>query len=148
MVTATSARCAQHSETPAVVACARCGTFLCGECVELRRDESYCRDCARRLDAPASAKAKLACALTTLSFPGMFLLGFVAPLRLPGFALGILALVLGIALALTERAKLARGELSPRTRPWLYAAAAGAVLSGGAVAFVLFVLVRTIAQLR
>lgn len=148
MVTATSARCAQHSETPAVVACARCGTFLCGDCVELRAEESYCQDCARRLDAPASAKAKWACALTTLSFPGMFLLGFVPPLRLPGFVLGVLALVLGVALALTERAKLARGEISQRSRPWLYAAAGGAVLSGGAVAFVVFVLVRTILQLR
>lgn len=50
------ARCARHPDAPAVALCARCGTFLCGECTELRDETAYCADCVAifRRAGPAS----------------------------------------------------------------------------------------------
>ncbi len=41
--------CAQHSETPAIAACDRCGTFYCAACLERASDNKlYCEACRAR----------------------------------------------------------------------------------------------------
>jgi hypothetical protein len=40
----TSPRCPAHQRA-AVATCARCGTFLCGECTELLGESAYCACC-------------------------------------------------------------------------------------------------------
>jgi hypothetical protein len=58
----TGAHCGKHPEVAAVELCTRCGTFLCGDCVEYVRDETAaCSDCAPLLrGVKASARAKVA----------------------------------------------------------------------------------------
>jgi len=58
------ARCGTHASVAAVDVCQRCGRFLCGDCVELVREEVYCSECAARMDVPASPAAKGALAIT------------------------------------------------------------------------------------
>lgn len=43
--TPASPRCPAHQRA-AVATCARCGTFLCGECIELLGEAAYCASCA------------------------------------------------------------------------------------------------------
>jgi hypothetical protein len=41
--------CARHKDTPALMPCARCGTFYCGACLERGSDgQMYCIDCRSR----------------------------------------------------------------------------------------------------
>jgi B-box zinc finger len=42
--TSTSPRCPAHQRS-AVATCARCGTFLCGDCTELRGEDAWCASC-------------------------------------------------------------------------------------------------------
>ncbi|QSQ11486.1 hypothetical protein [Myxococcus landrumensis] len=39
------ARCASHAQATAVATCARCGGFLCGECLEVEDAAPYCEPC-------------------------------------------------------------------------------------------------------
>ncbi|RJS20233.1 hypothetical protein DRW03_21050 [Corallococcus sp. H22C18031201] len=39
------ARCAEHPERGAVVTCARCGRFLCGDCLEVQAEDALCGAC-------------------------------------------------------------------------------------------------------
>jgi hypothetical protein len=41
-------RCATHPEEAASGTCARCGTFFCGQCVQLIFDKVWCATCAAR----------------------------------------------------------------------------------------------------
>jgi len=43
-----SPRCPVH-ERAAVATCARCGTFLCGDCTELLGEAAYCVSCLSRV---------------------------------------------------------------------------------------------------
>ncbi len=103
MSVAPGARCGLHAEVAAVDLCQRCGRFLCGDCVELVREEVYCADCAQRMDLPPAllAKASLvmtasawaAAALFALSLPST--LFFALLVIVPG-PVALAALVLGV----------------------------------------------------
>ncbi|AGC41847.1 hypothetical protein MYSTI_00497 [Myxococcus stipitatus DSM 14675] len=53
------ARCASHAQATAVATCARCGGFLCGECLEVEDAAPYCEPCLawRRRNERASGLA-------------------------------------------------------------------------------------------
>lgn len=95
------ARCASHPEAPAVALCARCGTFLCGECTELRDETAYCAPCLRvyRRAGPAS---RIVQGLIAWSIAGLV----CCPLMFVGGLPPLISLV-AVGLALT----VARGEL-------------------------------------
>ena len=59
-------RCATHPEILAVDTCARCGAFVCGDCLELIREDPYCPSCYGRGDVTgrASTRARVALALS------------------------------------------------------------------------------------
>jgi hypothetical protein len=99
-----SRRCANHPETSAVEICTRCGSFICGACLEYTKSEppvALCTACARReasLRGPGRSRVALGLAIAgcvTLCFP-----------------LGVVA----FALAQVELRALARGEVSERVR--------------------------------
>lgn len=94
---ATTVQCARHPAAPAVDVCQRCGTFTCGDCLELSSDAVLCSDCYRRQGASRVASTK-AIASLILGLLGL-LCGFV-----PG--------VIGLALAYHELGRIDRG-LSP-----------------------------------
>ena len=115
-----SARCARHAEVPAVDVCQRCGSFVCGECVNIRKEDVYCAACAVILERPGSRRPLLGL-LAALLAPLPLLAGSIASevLRsslgqLPTFAglLGsVLVWVLAMSLLLYERA---HGEAGAR----------------------------------
>ncbi|MCE9668997.1 hypothetical protein LY474_14385 [Myxococcus stipitatus] len=100
----TAARCAGHPDILAVVTCARCGGFLCGECMELMEEAPYCKAC---LD------------LLTLQRPPSRMLASVRKLGVLlwpcGFVFPPLSLVLGVAclvLSAKELRRFQQGDLS------------------------------------
>ena len=77
-------RCATHPDVLAVDTCARCGGFVCGDCLELIREDPYCPTCYRRPDvtgrASTRARVALACSVAgllcgPLSIAGLVLAG-------------------------------------------------------------------------
>lgn len=102
----TGAHCGKHPAVAAVEICTRCGTFLCGDCVEYVRDETAaCSDCAPLLrGVKATARAKLAPVLAAVGIvglltgfvvkgrPGLYFWGASAPLGMLGFALAVMEL--------------------------------------------------------
>ena len=40
-----TARCGNHPSVAAVEICKRCGTFLCGDCLDYAGDDPYCSKC-------------------------------------------------------------------------------------------------------
>ncbi|WP_426748358.1 B-box zinc finger protein [Myxococcus faecalis] len=116
------ARCGLHPEEPAVATCARCGTFLCAECVELVPEGSVCEPCRARLrmDGPAS---RVAWGALGLGVAGLLLLPCSLGIPLPPLVAGAGALVLG----LRETGRIRRAE-SPVRGKW--PARVGWVLGG------------------
>ncbi|MGV3622951.1 MAG: hypothetical protein ACO1OB_19180 [Archangium sp.] len=102
----TGAHCGKHPAVAAVEICTRCGTFLCGDCVEYVRDEKpACSDCAPLLrGVKASARAKLAPVSSMFGIaglvtgfmikgrPGLYFWAAASPLGLVGFALSVMEL--------------------------------------------------------
>ncbi|MBJ6760306.1 hypothetical protein JGU66_05995 [Myxococcaceae bacterium JPH2] len=76
----TGARCAEHPERGAVVTCARCGRFLCGDCLEVQSEDALCGACGvwlRQHGAPSRAVT----AWMVVNFLGLaLLLGLLFPL--------------------------------------------------------------------
>lgn len=103
------ARCARHPDAPAVALCARCGTFLCGECTELRGETAYCASCVDilRRTGPPSRRVQ---ALIALGVAG--LLVCLIPFPLMGFPPVLSMLSLGFALTTVRREllRIANGE--------------------------------------
>ncbi len=127
----TSPRCPSHRQA-AVATCARCGTFLCGDCVELLGEAAWCADCVALLQrgGPSSRAVWVALGLGltgVLSSPLFFLLWWSAT-RFLGFMpwmvwllvaapwLNVLVLVLGPWWPLRELRRIQRGEASHRGR--------------------------------
>jgi hypothetical protein len=113
------ASCATHAGATAVDLCTRCGSFLCGECVEYLDTAPYCERCHRLVTTRASLRARVSAALSGLGVLGM-LAGFVVQGR-PGLGLWALAVptgFVGLASSLQELAALTRGEAPTPGRPW------------------------------
>jgi hypothetical protein len=108
---ASGARCASHIEAAAVDLCQRCGSFICGECVNIRLEDAFCPACAALMDRPPSRRAKIAFALA-LAAPCFVLTGFA------GLSLAMLCLpAAALALLLQEASLRRRGE-SVAKGPW------------------------------
>lgn len=104
------AHCPSHPEAPAVATCARCGTFLCGECTEVLRETAYCAPCVAwlRRHGPPSRVIQGVLGLNVL---GLVLLPCTF-LPVPAFIAG----VCGLGLGLRELRRIARGEGPERGR--------------------------------
>ncbi|MCP3065479.1 hypothetical protein LXT21_42620 [Myxococcus sp. K38C18041901] len=92
--------------------CARCGTFLCAECVELVPEGSVCEPCRARLrmEGPAS---RVAWGALALGVAGLVFLPCSLGIPLPTLVAGSGALVLG----LRETARIRRAQ-SPVRGKW------------------------------
>lgn len=117
----TGAHCGKHPEVAAVELCTRCGTFLCGDCVEYVRDETAaCSDCAPLLrGVKASARAKVAPVLAALGIAGL-VAGFMVKGR-PGLYFWAAATppgLLGLALAVMELRLMRGSTIVNHGRPW------------------------------
>lgn len=122
-----AARCPRHPEAYAVETCLRCGTFVCGDCLELKPSGAYCEDCAR-LISRENKSSRLAVAAVILGVAGLA----CAPIGAVGFLLG------GIDLA-----RIIAGKAPPGGRKLdLWALALGAA---GVIMF-LVLLRRLLAQ--
>lgn len=115
------AHCGAHPAVAAVEICSRCGTFLCGECVEYFQEVTPC--CAAclplMLGGPASVRSRVSPAV---GFAALlcWLGGFLVPER-GGIALWVLSMPLGfagLALAVQELRLIRAGQSGRRGRPW------------------------------
>ncbi|NPC87021.1 hypothetical protein HPC49_53685, partial [Pyxidicoccus fallax] len=79
---ATGARCAQHPDAAAVATCARCGSFLCGECTEVVGESPYCAACVGMLRREAKPSRVVQAALV-LNVLGLVCLPGTLVLPLP-----------------------------------------------------------------
>jgi hypothetical protein len=61
--------------------CARCGTFTCPECIEIRASSSYCEDCARLLSRLRRFPRRTLAAAVILASAVIVLLMFGLALR-------------------------------------------------------------------
>ena len=141
------ARCATHAEVAAVDVCQRCGKFLCGDCIELVSDDSFCADCAARVTVGASRLAKaglITAGVSWLCF-GAFALG----VRSPPFTLLLVAVpgpgaLAALVIALIEWRRMKAGLAPAKGRPWVIATTAVAaplfLLALALLAFGLFIL--------
>lgn len=59
--------CASHPSVIAVDTCQRCGRFVCGDCVTLERDETYCAECAPKAKQRTKAVVVTALVASALS---------------------------------------------------------------------------------
>ena len=112
-----SARCAKHVEAAAIDVCQRCGSFVCGECSNIRDEDVYCGDCALLLDRRPSGRPLAAFVLASAGAPGL-LLTSILPFGF-GPIVGVLVFLMvgpGIALSLllAERAARKRKETPAR----------------------------------
>jgi len=115
------ATCPSHQRA-AVATCARCGTFLCGECTELLGDAAYCASCVA-LVAPGFGpipRALLAVSglvlLGMLSTVAAFLPGFPSVLSLPRWLLLGVSGALGIWVPTRVLHRIERGAGPRRAR--------------------------------
>jgi hypothetical protein len=89
--------------------CQRCGTFLCGECVELLGEDVLCTACFQRAggDAPPSRRAK---ASVILGVIGLVLgLGLGALIFLAG-VIGLVPGVIGLVIGRGELRRIDAGQ--------------------------------------
>jgi hypothetical protein len=74
--------CAAHPSVGTDQTCERCGTFVCGECIELTATEPeqlLCRPCfTRYVGAKASTRAVTALVLAVVGIGGCWILGLPA----------------------------------------------------------------------
>ncbi|MCP3136384.1 hypothetical protein [Pyxidicoccus xibeiensis] len=94
MPPATGARCGIHPEMAAVATCARCGTFLCGDCTEVVGESPYCAPCldVLRKSAKPSWVVQVALGLNVL---GVACLPCSMALPLPSLVAGLAGVLLG-----------------------------------------------------
>lgn len=99
-----SSECARHPGVTAVDLCARCGTFLCAECVEYQRDDvPLCQPCLTLVrEVPASVRARALAVMGALAVltlvagffvkgrPGLFLWAGASVMATVGFAWSML----------------------------------------------------------
>lgn len=111
MVESTAALCAVHVESSAVATCSRCGSFLCGECLELVGESAFCAPCVslRRSEGPASRAAWGALGLGVM---GLVAMPCTLSMPLPPLVAGVGSLVLG----LREAGRIRRGESPEKGR--------------------------------
>lgn len=124
------AHCGKHPAVAAVEICTRCGTFLCGECVEYFNEVTpACAACLPLLKgSPASARARVSPLLTTLGFNGL-VAGLLVRGRW-GLAIWVLSFLLGfagIAFGVQELRLIRAGQAGTRGRGW---AIAGLLIGG------------------
>src|SRR5688500_17288839 len=60
--------CGNHPEVVAVDMCVRCGSFVCGECLELIGEEPFCLPCYGRRDVTGRASTRATLALIIGAF--------------------------------------------------------------------------------
>jgi hypothetical protein len=116
MAPPTGARCAKHADVAAVDVCQRCGTFVCGECVQIRSEDEFCSDCAKLLDRPPSRRPRVAFLCAILPCPLFVALVSTVPVvgLLLGLAVAVLLFAIGLTVILQERSARARGESSSK----------------------------------
>ncbi len=124
------AHCGKHPAVAAVELCTRCGTFLCGDCVEYFNDETpACAACLPHLKGvPTSARARLSPVLAVLGVAGL-VTGFLVKGR-PGLVVWAAAIAvgfLGLGLAVMELRLMRASTAVQHGRRW---ARAGLALSG------------------
>ena len=115
------AHCGAHPAVSAVEICSRCGTFLCGECVEYFREVTpACANCLPLLrGAPASVRARISPVLSLAGLAGL-VAGFLVRGR-PGLATWALSFVVGfagIAFGVQELRLIRDGQTVTRGRGW------------------------------
>lgn len=118
------AHCGAHPAVAAVEICSRCGTFLCGDCVEYFKDTTPC--CAACL--PLMRGGPISPRVVVTPFIGLaglvtWLSGFLVPGR-AGIALWVSSLPLGfacLALSVMELRLVRAGQSSPRGKPLAWA---------------------------
>ena len=93
MPTPTGALCATHPTVAAVDACERCGSYVCGECLEFTNDAVRCKDCFARDRQKPSNRAIWALVLSVV-----------------GIQCGLLPGIAGLILGTQELAAIERGE--------------------------------------
>lgn len=105
------ARCATHPDVAAVATCARCGSFLCGDCTDVVGESPYCAPCVvlLRREARPSRVVQGALALNVL---GLACLPCSLALPLPSLVAGVAGLVLGTR----ELKRIRRGDGPERGR--------------------------------
>ncbi|MCP3163458.1 hypothetical protein [Myxococcus qinghaiensis] len=133
-VESTAALCARHAEVSAVATCTRCGSFLCGECLELFGESAFCEPCVslRRKDGPVSRAAWGALGLGVL---GLLVLPCTLAMPLPPLVAGVGGVVLGMR----EAGRIRRGESPAKGRvPARVAYVLGWLTLGGLAAWLLF----------
>ena len=118
------ASCGNHPGVAAVEICTRCGTFLCGECVEYFNEVTpSCANCLPLLaGGPASMRARLSPLLTTSALGGI-IAGFVVRGR-PGLAIWAASFLLGfagIAFGVQELRLIRASQAGTRGRRWAIA---------------------------
>ncbi|MCC6875025.1 MAG: DUF4190 domain-containing protein [Sandaracinaceae bacterium] len=96
-----NARCAVHPQVRAIEVCARCGSYICGDCMEIEGVDAYCRDCFEKVStkAPHGGRATAAIVCGILGINGCL------PLAIPAILLGHM-----------ELAAIERGESPPSGR--------------------------------
>jgi hypothetical protein len=112
-----------------VATCARCGTFLCGECTELLGEAAYCADCVdflrRKGPSSRAVRAVFGLQLTSILFLplcailatfGLSPVSFEHGLPPLPLLLNLLAFGTGLWLAGGELRRIARGEASSQGR--------------------------------
>ena len=135
------AHCGNHPANPAVEICTRCGTFLCGDCVEYFEEEtSACANCLPLLaGGPASVRARVSPAFTTLGL-GALIAGFIVRGR-PGLLIwagGFLVGFAGLAFGVQELRLVKLDQSGSRGRNWARAGLViGALFALGFAALVL-----------
>jgi hypothetical protein len=91
-----SSECARHPGVAAVDICSRCGTFVCGDCVEYQGDDvPFCQPCIALVRVvPASMRSRLTVAAAAPAL-AILIAGFLVKGR-PGIWLWAVSSVLGI----------------------------------------------------
>ncbi len=101
--------------------CSRCGTFLCGDCVEYFREETpACARCLPHLvGSPASSRARSSPLLSLLGLTGL-LAGFLVQGRRGLVVWGVSAVLgfAGLALGAQELRLIRAGQAGTRGRRW------------------------------
>jgi hypothetical protein len=115
------ASCGNHPGLAAVEICTRCGTFLCGDCVEYFKEETpSCANCLPLMKGgPASVRAKISPLLSALGLASLFA-GFLVRGR-PGLAiwgLGFLVGFSGLAFGVQELRLIKANQAGSRGRNW------------------------------
>lgn len=104
-VESTAARCALHPDLSAVATCARCGGFLCGDCLELVGEAPSCAPCVTQLQREGRPSRAVQVALG-FGVLGLVLVPCSLALPLPPLVAGVGCVVVGTR----EVRRIRRGE--------------------------------------